>query len=122
MLRTYVGTPIEGTTDIQPPLFPPALWRVSGRVSRTNNAAESVHARMNSQVHGKLSVFGFLSIIEKQMEMTNDRIAAGCQTETRAVEGVKNQRLAVELEKLLNSRQGVLNFLDNCGLIVQMKS
>ena len=56
------------------------------------------------------------------MEMTNDRIAAGCQTETRAVEGVKNQLLAVELEKLLNSRQGVLNFLDNCGLIVQMKS
>ena len=44
ILRTYVGTPIEGTSDVQPPLFPPALWCVSGRVSRTNNAAERVHA------------------------------------------------------------------------------
>ena len=122
VLRTYVGKPVEGTSTVRPPLFPPALWNVSGMVSRTNNAAESVHAQMNSEVHGKLSVFGFLSIIEHQMERTNDRIAAGCQPETRAVETVKNELLAVELEKLLNRRQGVLCFLDNCGSIVQMKS
>ena len=122
LLRTYVGTPTEGTSTVQPPLFPPALWSVSGMVSRTNNAAESVHARMNSEVHGKLSVFGFLSIIEKQMGEANERIAHGCQTERRAVEGPKNRLLAVELEKLLNSRKGILNFLDNCGSIVQMKS
>ena len=62
--RTYVRTPIEGTSTVQPPSFPPALWSVSGMASRTDNAAESVHARMNSEVSGKLSVFGFLSIIE----------------------------------------------------------
>ena len=114
--------PVLGTSTVQVPLFPPSLWCVSGRVSRTNNAAESVHARMNSEVSGKLSVFGFLSVIEHQMEATNDRIRAGCQLETRAVEGVKNELLAVELDKLLNRRQGVLCFLDNCGAVVQMKA
>ena len=56
------------------------------------------------------------------MELTNQRIADGCRTETRAVEDTKNRLLAVELQKLLKSRPGVLNFLDNCGSVVQMKS
>ena len=77
---------------------------------------------MNPEVSGKLSVFNFLSILEKQMKRTNDRIRAGCQRETRAVEATKNRLLAAELEKLLTRREGVLNFLENCGSIVALKS
>ena len=55
------------------------------------------------------------------MKRTNDRIRAGCQRETRAVEGSKNRLLAAELEMLLNGQQGVLGFLDNCGSVVQLK-
>ena len=56
------------------------------------------------------------------MKRTNDRIRAGCQRETRAVEATKNRLLAVELEKLLTRREGILNFLDNCGSIMALKS
>ena len=89
--------------------------------SRTNNAAESVHAQMNPEVNGTLSIFNFIRIIEEQMKRTNDRILAGCQPERRAVESTKNRVLAVELEKLLIGRQGVLGSLDNCGSVVRMK-
>ena len=121
ILRMYAGKPVLGTSTVQPPLFPPSLWSVR-MASMTNNAAESVHARMNSDVSGKLSVFGFLSIIENQMERTNNLIRAGYQPETCAVEGVKNELLAVELDKFLNRRHGVICFLDNCGSVVQMKA
>ena len=77
---------------------------------------------MNPDVNGMLSVYGFLSIVEKQMERTNERIAAGCKPETKAVEATKNLLLAVELQKLVDGRQGIMNFLDNCGSIVQLKS
>ena len=88
---------------------------------RTNNAAESVHAQMNPDVNSNLSVFGFLRLIEKHMAKTDERVANGCKRETKAVERVKNGLLARELHKLLNGEQGAVNFLDNCGSIVQMK-
>ena len=122
ILGTYVGKPVEGSSATRPPIYPASLWCVCGLVSRTNNAAESVHRNINSKISGKLTVFKFLRIIEEEMERTNERIAGGCRPETRAVEQVKNQRLAVELEKLLNRKQGVLCFLDNCGLILRSKS
>ena len=90
--------------------------------TRTNNAAESVHALMNQEVNGKLLVLGFLKIVEEQMDRTNQRIAYGCKSETRAVEGEKNRLLAVELHKLLNGDHGILNYLDNCGLVIKLKS
>ena len=122
IMETNVGKPIEGSSATRPPIYPASLWCVSGQVSRTNNAAESVHRNLNSKISGKLTVFKFLRIIEEEMERTNDRIACGCRPETRAVEQVKNHRLAVELEKLFSLRQGVLCFLDNCGCILHAKS
>ena len=77
---------------------------------------------MNPDVNRKVSVFEFLSAIEKQMAKTNERVSTGCKRETKAVERVKNRLLALELHKLLNGDQGVVNFLDNCGFIVQMKN
>ena len=38
---------------------------------------------------GKLSLYGFLSIIEGQMMRGIERIRAGCESESRAVEPVK---------------------------------
>ena len=122
ILTTCVGKPVGGSSETRPPTYPTSLWCVSGLVSRTNNAAESVHRNINSKISGKLTVFMFLRVIEEEMERTNERIAHGCRPETRAVEHVKNQRLAVELEKLFNRKQGVLCFLDNCGLFLQTKS
>mgnify|MGYP004547904405 CR=1 FL=1 len=122
VLTTYVGKRRARSGPVLPPRFPLALWNVSGMASRTNNAAESVHAQMNPDVKGVLAVHGFLAIVEKQMERTNERITAGCKPETKAVEAVKNRLLAVELHKLLDGRQGIMNFLDNCGSVVQLKS
>ena len=53
------------------PRYPLALWNFSGMASRTNNAAESVHTQMNPDVNGNVSVFEFLSAIEKRMTKTN---------------------------------------------------
>ena len=89
--------------------------------TRTNNAAESVHAQMNPDVNGVLTLFKFLSIVEEQMNKTNERIRSGCQRETKAVESAKKQLLAFELQKLVSGEQGILNFLDNCGSVVQLK-
>ena len=57
---------------------------------------------MNDEVSGTLSVIQFLSIIQGRIEMSKDRIEAGCKKDTHAVEPVKNRLLAVELEKLFN--------------------
>ena len=122
VLRIYVGKHHPRSRASTGPRYPLALWNVSVMTSRTNNAAESVHAQMNPQVNGKVSVFEFLSTIEKQMAKTNDRVANGCKPETKAIELVKSGLLAHGLHKLLNGEQGVVNFLDNCVSIVKMKS
>ena len=85
---------------------------------RTNNGAESVHAQLNPKVSGKLSLYRFLTIIEEEMMRSRKRIRSGCHSESRAVIPEKNRLLAVELHKLLNGREGVLAFLDNCASIV----
>ena len=121
VLTTYVGKRRARSGPVLPPSFPPALWCVSGMASRTNNAAESVHAHMNQKVSGKLDVLNFIRILEMQMKQTNDRIRAGSEPETKAVEGTKNRLLAIELKMLLSSQQGILGFLDNCGSVVGMK-
>ena len=88
---------------------------------RTNNGAESVHSQLNPKVSGKLSLFRFLKTIEEEMDRSRKRIRAGCQSESRAVVPEKNRLLAGELYKLLNGREGVLAFLDNCASIVAMR-
>ena len=89
---------------------------------RTNNGAESLHALLNAEVKGKVSLYGFLSIIEGQMMRGRERIRTGCESQSRAVEQVKNRLLAEELHKLLNGKQGVLCFLDNCASITLLES
>ena len=54
--------------------------------------------------------------------MTRRRIRAGCEPESSRVIHEKNRLLAEELHKLLNGKQGVLRFLDNCSLICGVKS
>ena len=85
VLSTYVGTPPTPDAPARTPRFPPHLWSVSAMSVRTNNAAESVHAQLNPKVSGRLSVANFVAIIEEAMKAANDRVAAGCQSESRAV-------------------------------------
>ena len=121
VLRTYVGThPTFGPTTRQ--RFPRHIWSVIGMCIRTNNGAESVHSQLNPKVSGKLSLYRFLTTIEEEMMRSRKRIRAGCQSESRAGIPEKNRLLAGELHKLLNGREGVLAFLDNCASIVAMRS
>ena len=55
------------------------------------------------------------------MARSRKRIRAGCQSESRAVIPEKNRLLAGELQQLLNGREGVLRYLDNCGSIIGMR-
>ena len=90
--------------------------------SRTNNAAESVHSQLNPGVSGKISVIRFIHLIEERMDDANDRLRSERKSETARVEKAKNTLLAVELDKLLNGDQGVINYLDNCGSILHIES
>ena len=89
---------------------------------RTNNAAESVHAQLNPKASGRLSLFRFLKTIEEQMNRSRKRIRAGCQSESSPVTREKNRLLALELHKLLNSKTGVLEFLDNCSSVLARRT
>ena len=77
VLNTYVGKRRVRSGVLVAPRFQLAIWNVSGMASRTNNAAESVHAQMNPEVSGALSPMNFIFNIEKQMKRTNDRIRFG---------------------------------------------
>ena len=121
VIRTYVGTP-PGYPDPVRPLFRPSIWSVSGRSIRTNNSAESVHAHLNTKVNGAVSLHLFLSIIEDQMLQGRKRIRKGCKSHSRAVEQAKNRLLAEELDKLLNGRVGVIDYLDNCVSITRLQT
>ena len=118
----YVGKRRPSSGVLADPRSPPHLWNVSGMASRTNNAAESVHAHMNPKVSRVLSVLNFIRIIEEEMNRTNERIRTECKSERRAVEGAKNRLLGVELQKLLIHDRGILKFLDNCGSVVALRS
>ena len=54
------------------------------------------------------------------MANARDRIAAGCQPESRRATPEKNRALAVQLDNLVYGRQGALEFMDNCGLVLSM--
>ena len=120
VLRTYVGTPRR---DGRPPRpsFPPVLWSVSGQSIRTNNSAESLHSAINKKTKGMLSLRRFLNLLEEEMAKARDRVAAGCRPESRPAVHDKNKALAAQLDSLVHGRQGALEFLDNCGLILSMK-
>ena len=119
VMRTYVGAPRR---DGQPPrtLFPPHLWSVSGRSIGTNNGAESCHSALNPKTKGAISVRRFLRLLEEVMDDARDRIATGCQPESRPEISAKNQALAVLLDNLFRGQQEVLQFLDNCGLVLSL--
>ena len=54
------------------------------------------------------------------MDQARDRIASGCQPEWRPEVLAKNGALAVLLDNLFRGQQQVLEFLDNCGLVLSM--
>ena len=54
------------------------------------------------------------------MDRARDRITNGSKPQARTAVPEKNDLLAVELQDLLSGRQGVLAFLDNCGVILSL--
>ena len=56
------------------------------------------------------------------MRRNRIRIREGCKSESRPVQSEKNRLLGLELEKLLNGREGVVDFLDNCSSIILVKT
>ena len=95
-------------------------WCVSGCVTRTNNSAESSHARLNAtvRVSGAVTLDMFLFSIQKQMDNTSREIRNGCPSHSKSIYKKRNHLLAAELSDLLNGRQGVLKFLDHCSEVL----
>ena len=109
VLRTYVGRRRQADGTIAKARFPPSLWCVRGMSVRINNGAESLHSNVKHVSKGRL-FFHFLAIIEGRMVKARDRIATGCQPTPGTASPGENVLLSAELEKLVNWRQGVLNF------------
>ena len=104
--------------------FKKANWCVCGECIRTNNAAESSHAALNSmiRVSGAVSLDMFLYAVESQMRNTATEIKSGCPTHTRAIYGKRNVLLAKELSELFNGKQDALKFLDHCAMVMNVKN
>ena len=115
VMKNYVGPRAR---------FHANLWCVSGRATRTNNAAESSHAVLNASVRvsGAVSLNMFLFAIERQMQNTTREIEAGCPSHTKAIFARRNTLLAQELSDLITGQQGVLGFLDHCSDIMKVKN
>ena len=115
LVRNYVGTNA---------LFKKKIWCMCGYVTRTNNAAESSHAVLNSHVRvsGAVPLDMFLFSIESQMRNTRREIEQGCRPHTKAIYRRRNELLAAELSDLLNSRRGVLWFLDHCASVMNIEN
>ena len=64
----------------------------------------------------------FLFAIEKQMRNTTREIQAGCPSHTKAIYARRNELLAVQLSDLLNGRQDITAFLDNCSHAITSKN
>ena len=98
IVNTYVRAGAQFTREI---------WRVSGRATRTNSAAESSHAVLNSSVRfcGEISIDMFLFAIEKQMWNTTREIRAGCPSHSKSINSKRNELLACELSDLLKGRR-----------------
>ena len=97
---------------------------VCGECIRTNNAAESSHAALNSmiRVSGAVSLDMFLYAVESQMRNTATEIKSGCPTHTRAIYAKRNVLLAKELSELFNGKQDALKFLDHCAMVMNVKN
>ena len=110
---TYVGAGAR---------FPVRLWSVSGRNVRTNNAAESSHARLNAHLHARkaVSVNQFLGVIETEMHNVSKEIRSGCQSHSKAIFSMRDDLLGAELEQLFLGGQSVLKFLDHCASVTQL--
>ena len=95
-----------------------------GRSIRTNNAAESSHAVLNTSVRvsGAVSLDMFLLAIEGQMSHTKKEVELGCPSHTKAIYARRNSLLAQELADLIAGRQGVLSFLDHCAAVMNVKN
>ena len=53
--KMYIGR-VKSDGNNQDAVFPPVLWNVCGQKVRTNNAAESVHSRLNKKAAGRISL------------------------------------------------------------------
>ena len=104
--------------------FQKQIWCVCGQAIRTNNAAESSHATLNTfvRVSGAVSLDVFLFAIERQMRNASREIQAGCPSHTRAIYARRNGLLATELSDLLVGKQGILKYLARCSEIVRVKN
>ena len=100
--------------------YKPHIRSVSGMRIRTNNAAESLHGRLNRTLRrdGKISCDQFLLAIQTQMANATREIRRGCEKRTKAVYQRRNDLLAVELDELLNGRIGLFAFLEHCSEIL----
>ena len=97
---------------------------MSGRKTRTNNAAESSHASLNESVNvsGAVTLDMFLFAIELQMRNTAREIQAGCQPHTKAIFARRDELLRAELAALFRGEQGVFKFLEHCESAVLLKN
>ena len=120
VMKTYIGR-VKSDGNHQDAVFPPVLWNVCGQKIRTNNAAESVHSRLNKKAAGRISLFRFLGIIEEEMKRTVDKMTRGCGSATNPVEREKNPLFAQALAHL-HSCQDSLQFLDICSSISQLRN
>ena len=118
--RTYIGR-VKNKGKFKEAAFPPELWSICRRKIRTNNAAESVHNRLNKKTPDKVSVVQFLMIIEEEMRRTTTHISDGCVSATNAVEFEKNNLFARALSDL-HSHADTLDFLDVCSSISKLRT
>ena len=104
--------------------FQKQIWCVCGQAIRTNNAAESSHATLNTfvRVSGAVSLDVFLFAIERQMRNTAREIQAGCPSHTRSIYARRNGLLATELSDLMLGRQGIIKYLAHCSEIMRVKN
>ena len=89
--------------------YKPHIRSVSGMRIRTNNAAESLHWRLNRTLRRdrKISCDQFQLAMQTQMANATREIRRGCEKRTKAVYQRRNDLLAVELDELLNGRIGL---------------
>ena len=120
MKKMYIGRE-KSDGNYQDAIYPPDLWNVCGQKVRTNNTAESVHSRINKKAAGRISLFRFLGIIEEEMRRAVCCMTRGCVSATNPVECEKNTLFAKALAHLY-SRQNVIQFLDICSSISQLRS
>ena len=115
LMKNYVGATAR---------FPVYLWCVCGRSTRTNNAAESLHAVLNKsvRVRGVVTLDMFLFAIEGQMRNTKREIDDGCPSHSKAIYKSRSSLLAFELSEFFNGKQWILKYLDHCSEILKIKN